>query len=184
MSLGLQRHTVRLADHNMLWADIAARACADIRRTASPLITDVQHVGSTAVPELPAKPILDIAIAVSDQGHIERLIDKLTRMGYIYRGDGGDGGNSGGHLFIFESAPDVRTIHAHVVAHDGFQWKNYLAFRDALRQDHAFREEYAELKHRLCERYPDNREKYTAAKHDFIRGVLKAAGLKDSVSGL
>ena len=178
--IGLKRHTVRLADHNVLWADIADTACADIRRIASQLIVDVQHVGSMAVPGLPAKPIVDIAIAVSDQDHIEGLIDKMTKMAYIYRGEGRD---SGGHLFIFESVPDVRAIHAHVVAHKGFQWENYLAFRDALRQDHAIRKEYAELKHRFCAQYPNSRKEYTAAKHDFIRGVLKAEGRKHGVSG-
>jgi len=165
----------------VLWPAIADAACADIRRIASQFIVDIQQVGNTAVPDLPAKPIVDIAIAVSDQDHIESLLDKLADMGYIYRGDDKD---SGEHLFIFESEPDVRTFHVHVVEHNGFQWKNYLAFRDTLRQDDAIRKEYAELKRSFCVQYPNNRKEYTAAKHDFIRGVLKAEGRKHVVSGL
>ena len=97
------------------------------------------------------------------------MVENLTAIGYIYRGDGAD---SGGHLFVWESEPDVRTIHLHVVASDDAQWRNYLRFRDLLRQDPALRKRYGELKQALRSEFPDDRKSYTDSKHDFIRSIL------------
>jgi GrpB-like predicted nucleotidyltransferase (UPF0157 family) len=132
-------------------------------------IIDVQHVGSTAVPGLPAKPILDLAASVRFLDVVPKLITKLTALGYIYRGDGP---NSGGHLFVWESEPGVRTIHLHVVTRDDIQWSNYLRFREILRHETILRKRYAALKQELRNRFPNDRESYTNHKHDFIREVL------------
>jgi GrpB-like predicted nucleotidyltransferase (UPF0157 family) len=140
-----------------------------VREAAGPLALDVQHVGSTAVPHLPAKPVLDLAAAVSALEVMPELIRRLTDLGYIYRGDGKD---EGGHLFVWESEPDVRTIHLHVVTDGDPQWANYLRFRDRLRADPALRRRYAELKRRLHRRFPGDRKYYTDGKHHFIRAVL------------
>ena len=169
--IGLRRHTVRLVDHNPDWADLAARACRQVREAGGALVADVQHVGSTAVPKLCAKPILDLAAAVTALHVLPELVEKLTAIGYIYRGDGAD---AGGHLFVWESEPDVRTIHLHVVALDDPRWRNYIRFRDLLRQSPSLRTRYAKLKEELRTRFPDDRKSYTDSKHDFIRGVLNA----------
>ncbi len=167
--IGLERHTVRLVEYQPEWAKRAEAACRAVRRTAGDLLVDVQHVGSTAVPGLPAKPVLDPAAALPSLEVVPELVERLTGIGYIYRGDAGD---SGGHLFVRDSAPDVRTIHLHVVLLNGDQWRNYLRFRDALRRDDRLRGQYAELKRELKARFPADRKSYTEGKHDFIRGVL------------
>jgi GrpB-like predicted nucleotidyltransferase (UPF0157 family) len=167
--IGLRRHTLRLVDHDPSWAQLAAEACRCIRDAAGDRILDVQHVGSTAVPDLPAKPILDLAAAVTTLAIMPQLVERLTAIGYIYRGDEAD---AGGHLFVWESEPDVRAIHLHVVASDDVQWRNYIRFRDVLRQNSHLRASYAGLKQKLWARFPDDRESYTQSKHDFIRGVL------------
>jgi GrpB-like predicted nucleotidyltransferase (UPF0157 family) len=167
--VGLKRHTVRVFQHNPAWIDLATAACCQARDAGGDLIADVQHVGSTSVPGLPAKPILDLAAAVTSLGVIPELIEKLTMLGYGYRGDGE---NSGGHLFVWESEPDVRTIHLHVVALDDPQWINDLRFRDILLGDADLRKRYADLKLGLMGRYPDDRKRYTDSKHDFIRDIL------------
>lgn len=169
--IGLKRHTVRVVDHHPNWADLAAEACRQVREAGGDLIADVQHVGSTAVADLPAKPILDLAAAVITLDVIPELIERFTKLGYIYRGDGAD---AGGHLFVWESEPDVRTIHLHIVALDDVQWRNYLRFRDLLRQDSDLRKRYAGLKEKLRGNFREDRKSYTNAKHDFIRGVLNA----------
>ncbi len=170
MMLGLKRDIVRLADHNSEWAALAGKACGDIKQAAKDLVEDIQHVGSTAVPDLPAKPILDLAASVMNSNAVPEIIQRLSAIGYIYRGDGGD---EGGHLFIFESSPDVRTVHLHVVSHNGTQWKNYIRFRNLLCQQHNIRCRYAELKRMLEKRYSSDRKSYTDAKHDFIQEVLR-----------
>ena len=167
--IGLKRHTVRVVDHNPGWAALGTEACHQVKEAGGDLIADIQHVGSTAVHDLPAKPILDLAAAVTTLDALPALIERLTACGYIYRGDEGD---AGGHLFVWDSEPDVRMIHLHVVTLGDIQWRNYVRFRDLLRQDPDMRKRYAELKRELGLRFPDDREAYTDSKQDFIQQVL------------
>ncbi len=167
--IGLTRYTVRLVAHHPDWAVLAASACRDIQLAAGDLIAELQHVGSTSVPDLIAKPILDIAAGMQIPRAMSELIKRLTAIGYIYRGDDG---SDGGYLFVKEIEPNVRTIHVHVVEHHGTQWRNYLLFRDLLRQEPDIRQQYAALKQELANQFPDDRKSYTASKHEFIRGVL------------
>jgi len=178
--IGLQRHIVQVVESHPGWAALAASACRVIQLAAGDFIADLQHVGSTAVPKLPAKPILDIAAGVRTPETIPELVKRLSTIGYLYRGDGG---TEGGHLFVKESSPDVRTIHLHVVEHHGMQWCNYLRFRDLLRQNPAIRQQYAALKQALGNRFRDDRKSYTAAKHDFIRGILESGESPQRISG-
>jgi len=171
---------VRVVDHQPGWVALAAEACVNVRQAAGDLIADIQHVGSSAVPHLPAKPILDLAAAVAALDTIPALVPRLTGIGHIYRGDDGD---DGGHLFVRESSPDIRTIHLHVVEYNGAQWHNYLRFRDLLRRRLDVREQYAELKKELGNRFGDDRRSYTAAKHDFIRRILETKEAQPSVGG-
>ena len=167
--IGLKRNTLEVVDHDPDWGTLALEACQSLRDTCGEFLVDVQHVGSTAVPDLPAKPILDIAAAVVTFDSMRELVGRLAAMGYLYRGDHGD---AGGHLFVVDSSPDIRTIHLHVVEHRGSQWRDYLRFRDLLRRQPAIRKRYAELKRDLASIYRDDRESYTASKADFIREVL------------
>jgi GrpB-like predicted nucleotidyltransferase (UPF0157 family) len=180
VTLGLRRRTVQVVEHDPRWAALAADACQDAWRVCGDLLADLQHVGSTSVPDLPAKPILDIAAAVATLDAIPELVQRLTETGYIYRGDLGD---AGGHLFVRESSPDVRTVHLHAVEHSGTQWRSYLLFRDLLQQDAGIRRQYAELKQELGKRFRDDRRSYTASKHEFIRGILKTDEAQRSVLG-
>ena len=166
----MKRHTVRVVDHDPSWSALFAKERESLHRTLGDLAADVQHVGSTAVPGLPAKPILDIALAVRVLDLVPHIVEQLTRIGYIYRGDGGD---DGGHLFIRESEPDIRTVHVHVVEQSTTQWKNYLLFRELLRDDTNVRKRYTDIKKDLAKRFCDDRKSYTAAKDEFIQGVLK-----------
>ena len=83
-----------------------------------------------------AKPVFDVAAAVSSAEVVTRLVGPLGDFGYVYRG----------HHYVKESAPDVRTHHLHVVAADDPQWCWWLLFRDALRADEALRTRYARTK--------------------------------------
>lgn len=167
--IGLKRHTVKVVDHDPVWASLAVEACRAVRSACGELLIDVQHVGSTAVPGLPAKPILDIAAAVATFDSLPELIRRLAGIGYRYRRDHGD---AGGHLFVVDSSREIRTIHLHVVEQRSSQWRDYLRFRDLLRRRPALRKRYAALKRDLARVCRDDRESYTASKGDFIREVL------------
>ena len=167
-ALGLKRHTVRVVAHRAEWQELYKRERRSLLERVGHLVVDVQHVGSTAVPGLAAKPIIDIALSVCSTEVIARLRRPLGELGYI---DRGDAGGDGGYIFVKESAPEVRTHHLHVVAIDDPQWRDYLLFRDKLRADETLRRRYTELKKALQERFADDRKGYTKAKKGFIDGV-------------
>lgn len=168
-AIGLQRHTVRVIEHRREWAELFTAEARELRLAAGELAEDIQHVGSTAVAGLPAKPIIDVAIAIRSRDAIPELVERLASRGYI---DRGDGGQNGGWLLVKEPKPDIRSFHVHLVETSDPQWRHYLAFRDALRRDAALRDRYAALKRKLAGQFVDNRKSYTKAKHDFIQGVL------------
>ncbi len=168
--IGLQRGPVQVIAHHPDWYDLFEQERCLLQQHLRHLVLDIQHVGSTAVPGLDAKPILDIAVALASVAVILQCIPWLCRIGYI---DRGDGGTNGGYLFVKESAPEVRTHHVHMVTIDDPQWHNYLLFRDILCADERLRARYAKLKQDLQNQFSQDRKSYTASKHDFIRGVLR-----------
>lgn len=125
----------------------------------------VEHVGSTAVPGLAAKPILDVAVGLAPGTCTENVMVALEPLGLIHRGDKGD---SGGVLFVMEDKPEHRLAHIHVVGYGDGQWRRYLRVRDRLRADPDARAAYAALKQDLAERFPDDRASYTAGKDSFL----------------
>lgn len=168
-TIGLRRGTVDIVDHVPRWSELFEQEAARLLRKIAGSIIDIQHVGSTAVPGLAAKPIIDIAIAIESKEVVPSLARCLTELEYIYRGDAGD---DGGYLLVLEPAPEVRTVHIHIVESTDIQWRNYIRFRDLLRRNEDFREEYSRLKRNLARKHKDDRRSYTAGKHEFIRGLL------------
>ena len=167
--IGLQYGEVHVVSSSSDWAVEYARARKAIVGCLGELEVTIEHVGSTAVPGLSAKPIVDIGIGASTTEDIERVIDALEHGSFIYRGDKG---KSGGHLFVMESAPAFRTHHIHLVLKSDHEWSNYLRFRDALVADSALRDDYARLKQSLARAHRHDRPTYTKAKATFIRRVL------------
>jgi GrpB-like predicted nucleotidyltransferase (UPF0157 family) len=169
-SLGLRRGIVRLAEHDPQWPIAYAAAAAEIRSATGIPANRIEHVGSTAVPDVPAKPILDIVVGVDDPEDIEPIVMHLVRIGYI---DRGAGEGSVGRLLVRESSPNVRTIHVHIVGYGTEDWKDYVVFRDMLRAQPAARMRYAEVKRTLAERFADDRESYRSAKDEYLRKILE-----------
>jgi GrpB-like predicted nucleotidyltransferase (UPF0157 family) len=165
--------------HRHEWHTLFEREKRALMELVGHLAADVQRVGSTAVPGIEAKPIIDIALAVTSAEDVPRLRRPVEELGYIYRGDAG---SDGGHLFVKESAPEVRTHHLHVVGVDDPQWREWLLFRDELRADEALRTRYSDLKKGLQERFTDDRKGYTEAKNAFVDSVLRPRGPGRKVS--
>jgi GrpB-like predicted nucleotidyltransferase (UPF0157 family) len=167
--IGLKRGTVQVVPYREDWPGLFEQERHLLHERIGRHVLDIQHVGSTAVPGLDAKPILDIAVGVASISVISRCRPPLHDLCYI---DRGDCGTEGGYLFVRESAPDVRTHHLHIVTVDDPQWSNYLEFGNVLRADDAVRSRYSQLKKTLQVRFAEDRRAYTKAKDDFIRGVL------------
>lgn len=127
----------------------------------------IEHVGSTAVPDLMAKPIIDIAIAVESFDQIQAWPQALAVQGYACFGD-----RYGWRDHFFAKGPEaLRTFYLHVVEEEGERWRNYLRFRDRMTASPELRKEYEALKIAGAGSNP-TREGYTAAKGDFIVRVL------------
>jgi len=166
--LGLRRGTTVVREYDPRWAEEFGREELLLRRALEELASGIEHVGSTAVPGLAAKPVLDLAVALVDPSTFAEVRRRLATCGYDYRGDLG---SEGGH--VFAKGPDSgRTHYLHLHDAGSDQWRRYLAFRDKLRTDQRTRDDYAALKRDLAERFPSDRRSYLAGKAAFIRETL------------
>ena len=135
------------------------------------IVADIEHVGSTAVPGLAAKPVIDIMVPVGSLETSRGSIEAASHAGYIYWPYKADVM----HWFCKPSAAR-RTHHLHIVPFESSLWFDRLRFRDALRSDSELAERYAVLKLQLARRYRHDREAYTEGKTDFVNAVLGGAG--------
>lgn len=172
--LGLERGVVRLDAHDPTWVAAFEEFASAVRRHTGLTRARVEHVGSTSVPGLLAKPILDIVVGADANECVDELAARIAELGYI---DRGFGTASNGRLLVRESAPNVRVVHLHIVLYRSAYWRHYVDFRDALRTDHVLRDQYVVLKTMLAERFRTDRESYTRAKGSFIVDALATLGV-------
>jgi GrpB-like predicted nucleotidyltransferase (UPF0157 family)/mannose-6-phosphate isomerase-like protein (cupin superfamily)/GNAT superfamily N-acetyltransferase len=131
------------------------------------IVGGFHHVGSTAVPCMEAKPIIDILAGVRSLEESRACFEPLVRLGYVYA----PYQLEEMHWFC-KPHPSRRTHHLHLVPVDSGRYRDELAFRDRLRADPGIAAEYVALKRELARRFAHDREVYTEAKSDFIRRVL------------
>jgi GrpB-like predicted nucleotidyltransferase (UPF0157 family) len=130
----------------------------------------IHHVGSTAVPGLAAKPVIDILVGVEDLPSSRACFGALAELSYQYAPYRADEM----HWFC-KPSPARRTHHLHLVPTGSRRYREELAFRDLLRARPGLAENYQTLKRRLAVEYRDDREAYTDAKHTFIADALAGA---------
>ena len=131
----------------------------------------IEHIGSTAVAGLAAKPVIDIMAAVDSLEASRPAIAAVARLGYVYFPYKADAM----HWFC-KPSPSLRTHHLHLVPFASPLWAQRLRFRDALRNDTGLAAQYAELKLQLARQFPLDREAYTDGKTAFIQSVLSQVG--------
>lgn len=163
---------IELVPANPDWPRRFAEEAARLRTIIpADLLVDLEHIGSTAVPGLAAKPVIDIQATVTDLTAARaRLIEPLKAAGYAWWADNPDTDR----LFFVKGLPPSaprRTHHLHVME-PGPGAIRHIAFRDYLRDHPAEAARYAALKQDLAGRFRDNREAYTAAKGAFIEQIL------------
>ena len=168
--LGLQRGNVQLVAYTSAWAGLFEAERARLHSALGSAALDIQHIGSTAVPGLAAKPLIDLGIAVADEPALAACIPRITALGYTYRGyRGADQGH------FFDLGPGQYLTHyLHMLLIDEPGWWMYLRFRDHLRANPAARAAYQQLKQELATRYAADRAAYSAAKTTFIQHILAA----------
>lgn len=172
MTTGLKRGTVEIRPYDPDWADEFQKEKSALQASLGAKIIAIEHIGSTSVPGLAAKPIIDMVVAVDSFDILQDCIAPLQALGYEYMPE---------RMFqdrkFFPKGPrSNRTHHLNLVLkNDVEQWVKPQAFRDYLRSHEAEKIEYARLKQSLAEKYSHNRETYTKAKSDFIQSILRKA---------
>ncbi len=161
---------IRLAPYDPSWPRRFAEEQAALEGAIGSWATGgIHHVGSTAVPGLDAKPVIDILIGVGSLEASRACFKPLAKLGYLYAPYRADEM----HWFC-KPHPSRRTHHLHLVPTDSRRFHDELAFRDRLRATPETAREYAVLKRDLAEQFADDREAYTDAKADFIKRVVEA----------
>ena len=148
------------------------RAEKDRLLTIAPELITIEHVSSTAVPGLAAKPIIDLMAAVLSMDVADRVVERLCCDGYVTSAEFNR--SLGDRRWFMRHAGGHRTHHLHLVLADSRHWTEHIRFRDVLRQDSKLAARYADLKQRLASQFGNDRDGYGNAKAECIASVLFA----------
>ena len=159
-----------VVDYDEAWPSLFEELAGPIRHAVADLGAEVEHVGSTAVPGLAAKPVIDIDVVVRSGDDVSAATRALRALGYIYQGDEGIPGRE-----AFLSPAGSVPHHAYVVVSGNEAHANHVVFRDYLQSHPEAAAEYAALKLGLADRYGDDRVAYTDAKSEFVTRSLEVA---------
>lgn len=167
--IGLKRGTVELWPYEAEWEIIAEKTVAELKDILGSAAIDVQHVGSTSIKTICAKPILDIAVAAERFEDALKLLPDLEKHGFFRKNNGNTG-----EIFLScgDYVRDTRSHHIHIVLHESRQWRDYIFFRDYMNTHPEAARAYESLKRELMQKYKNDRLSYTDGKAEFIEGIL------------
>jgi GrpB-like predicted nucleotidyltransferase (UPF0157 family) len=158
---------IRLVPHDPEWADLYERTAADIRDALGGTALSIDHVGSTAIPGIDSKPVIDILVLVESYDPQAAYRIPLESLGYMF------GHREEWHVF-FEGDPIGMSTQVHVVEESAEDARMMVTFRDYLRSHAAEARRYEQLKHTLADRFSDGNE-YADAKSEYVQGVVRRA---------
>ncbi|HEV7449100.1 MAG TPA: GrpB family protein [Candidatus Paceibacterota bacterium] len=173
MSLGLQRGTVKLSEHDSSWKDIFDAEKIELQKIFEDSIIGVEHIGSTSIPGIKAKPILDLMVAIPSLDGWKEYENGLQKLGYQFRTDFRE---TQGNVLFVKGPEDSRTHYLKLTELGSDFWVEHLLFRDFLISHPESRQEYEDIKTTLLETYKGDRKPYTEGKKAFIEKILKLAG--------
>jgi GrpB-like predicted nucleotidyltransferase (UPF0157 family) len=161
--------SLHLVDYDESWPASYEADAAALRVALAPELDALEHVGSTAVPGMVAKPVIDILAAVRSWGRFDMMVDRLQDLGYVYTPESEA---DDPQRRVFRKGPNdfrmMRTHHLHVTLSGSQYWKRIMAFRDRLRADPRAAARYADLKRELITQHRSDSRAYTAAKTTFV----------------
>lgn len=172
MSIGLKKDTVVLEPHQEAWEIEGENICKKIKAILGDDLVDVQHVGSTSIRLICAKPIIDVAVAVRSFDDIMKHNEELSKNGIVYRKQD----IPGQHLYRCGDLEDNIVTHfIHVVIYGSDAWHNYINFRDYLNSHPEDARSYERLKKELWSKYPEDRDSYVDGKKELVTELLAKA---------
>jgi GrpB-like predicted nucleotidyltransferase (UPF0157 family) len=170
---GPLRAAIEVVAYDPSWPSRFETIRARLAEALGDVAAAIEHVGSTAVPGLAAKPVIDIDVVVADRARIAEAVRLLGPLGYVHLGDLGVKDRE-----AFRRPPGTERHNLYVCAADGEGLRNHLALRDHLRNHPEARSSYGNLKRRLALEAPDI-DAYVAAKTDLIVSFLRAEGIDE-----
>lgn len=165
---------VEVTAYDPEWPRTFGRIRAHVWPAVQHAAMSLEHVGSTAVPGLHAKPVIDACLVVASPRDIPHVVKALATIGYAHRGDLGVP-----HRDAFAHPPSLPQHHLYASPRHSLSLKNHLGLRDYLRAHAEATAAYGELKQSLARQYPDDIDRYIAGKSEFILGVLRTIGFTD-----
>jgi GrpB-like predicted nucleotidyltransferase (UPF0157 family) len=159
--------TVVMADYDPSWPEVFEKLRERIAAALGPLVLAIEHVGSTSVPNMCAKPIIDLDVIVRRED-VAAAIAAVEALGYRHEGDLGVGGRE-----ALRWTAEFPEHHLYVCPEGSPAFERHVLVRDYLRTHPEKAREYAELKKRLAQQFHDDRSKYQAAKADFVDSLIE-----------
>ena len=161
---------VEIAAHDPRWAEQFAAERQRLLDLFPGKLLGLEHIGSTAVAGLAAKPIVDMLGDVESMCLADEILRRLCQEGYATSAEFNT--TLGERRWLMRHQNGRRTHHLHLVIHDGIEWRMRIKFRDALRADRELAVRYEALKRDLAARFAQDRDKYTDGKGEFIDAVV------------
>jgi GrpB-like predicted nucleotidyltransferase (UPF0157 family) len=159
-----------VVDYDPKWPTMFGEIRSRVGPTVADLAASVEHVGSTAVSGLAAKPIIDVDIVVSDIGDVPLVLERLVAMGYVHQGDLGIAGRE-----AFKPPPEGPYHHLYVVVEGSRPHRDHIDLRDYLREHPHEAQRYAVQKHQIAFLLATDRDAYVRAKNEIVEDLLKRA---------
>lgn len=172
--LGLRRGEVTIVDHQPEWEKVAATTIKDLKEIFGNTALEIQHIGSTAICNIKAKPIIDIAVGIESFEALTNVLPRLEESGIYIRSHNRF---SRDLLYVINDTESKRTHQIHILKKDNPQWYNYIAFRDYMNTFPEKAKEYENLKIELVEKCLNNQSAYTDGKQAFMSVYLFEARL-------
>ena len=163
----MTRRVIQIVPFQEHWRAKYEAEHMQLRQLFKDIAPDIEHIGSTSVRGLDAKPIIDIAVRLGTVAQVPDFVEVLARLGYGYEGEFGLPGR---HFFI-KGKP--RAFHLHLVDDTTNHWRSWISFREALRGDPELCQTYQRLKHDLAHTYRFQPAQYSEAKSEFINAVVR-----------
>jgi GrpB-like predicted nucleotidyltransferase (UPF0157 family) len=163
-------NSIIVVDYDPNWPIVFESLRKRIADALGDVAAAIEHVGSTAVPNLPAKPIIDIDVLLASETMLPAAIERLASIGYVHRGDLGVPGRE-----AFYAPANDPPHHLYVCPPQSAEFRRHVAFRDYLRAHPREAKIYANLKITLAERFRDDRPAYNDGKTEFVNGLLSRA---------
>ena len=167
------KHVVVLP-YNERWKQDFLAIKAELTEALGPLAIRIEHVGSTSVQGLSAKPVIDIDVVMKDYSVLEDVVSALDRIGYRHEGDLGIAGRE---AFKYDGKEHLKKHHLYVCPEDSPELRRHIAFRDHLRTHPEAVREYSRIKEEGAKRYPDDIERYIEHKSPFIEKIYAEIGI-------